>query len=94
MLEILIKEIKLFKRKITIMTTEDQAIILRDSFIPYTMVKNQNNEWINDLDSAKQCALITVIMIISANPHSNPLNTEVHSTMKDWLEVEQYLELL
>jgi hypothetical protein len=77
------------------MTTEDQAITLRDLFINPTKIKNEeNDEWVNDLESAKECALITVNMIISANPHSNPLNTEVHSTMDHWLDVKQHIELL
>lgn len=37
---------------------------------------------------AKKCALIAVQYIINANPHSNPLNTEVHSTMKFWEQVK------
>ena len=48
------------------------------------------------LDSyeAKQCALIAVDEIINSNPHSNPLNTDVHSTMSYWQEVKQEIELL
>lgn len=37
---------------------------------------------------AKQCALVAVQMIINANPHSNPLNTDVHSTMDYWEQVK------
>jgi hypothetical protein len=43
---------------------------------------------------AKQCALIAVNEIINCNPHSNPLNTEVYSTMEWWLEVKQQLKNL
>jgi hypothetical protein len=43
---------------------------------------------------AKESALITVIMIMSANPHSNPFNTDVYSTMKHWEEVRKEIELL
>jgi hypothetical protein len=43
---------------------------------------------------AKQCALIAVTEIINANPHSNPLNTTVHSTMSYWLEVNEELQKL
>jgi len=43
---------------------------------------------------AKQCALIAVNNIIAANPHSNPLNTEVHSTMQYWNEVKKEIENL
>jgi hypothetical protein len=44
--------------------------------------------------SAKQCALITVNEVILANPHSNPLNTDVYSTMDYWQEVKQEIEKL
>ena len=43
---------------------------------------------------AKQCALIAVIEIINANPHSNPLNTDVYSTMDYWQEVKSEIEKL
>ena len=43
---------------------------------------------------AKQCALIAVDEIINSNPHSNPLNTEVYSTMDWWQEVKQEIEKL
>ena len=45
-------------------------------------------------DDAKQCALIAVDEIINSNPHSNPLNTNVHSTMSYYQEVKQEIELL
>ena len=41
-----------------------------------------------------QCALIAVDNIILANPHSNPFNTDVYSTMEYWLEVKQEIEKL
>ena len=43
---------------------------------------------------AKQCALIAVAEIISSNPHSNPLNTNVESTMEYWQQVKQEIEAL
>ena len=42
----------------------------------------------------KECALIAVDEIINSNPHSNPFNTEVSSTMDFWLEVKNELEKL
>jgi len=45
-------------------------------------------------DEAKQCALIAVDNIILANPHSNPFNTDVYSTMKYWAEVRKEIENL
>ena len=43
---------------------------------------------------AKECALIAVDEVILANPHSNPLNTDVYSTMDYWQEVKQEIENL
>ena len=45
-------------------------------------------------DTSKNCALIAVNEIINANPHSNPLNTDVYSTMGWWQEVKQEIEKL
>ena len=41
-----------------------------------------------------QCALIAVDYIITSNPHSNPFNTDVYSTMSYWQEVKKEIELL
>lgn len=43
---------------------------------------------------AKECALIAVNEIINANPHSNPLNTDVYSTMDYWQDVKKEIENL
>ncbi len=69
------------------MTTKEKAKELVDKFYPratsYSLDgKNQN-------ENAKQCALIAVDEILSSNPHSNPLNTNVESTMEYWQEVKQ-----
>ena len=37
---------------------------------------------------AIECALICIDEIINSNPHSNPFNTDVHSTMQYWIEVK------
>ena len=47
-----------------------------------------------ETDNAKQCALIAVDYIITSNPHSNPFNTDVYSTMCYWQEVKQEIEKL
>ncbi len=49
---------------------------------------------IADNDKAKQCALSVVDYIITSNPHSNPFNTDVHSTMDYWQEVKQEIKNL
>ena len=38
---------------------------------------------------AIECALIAVVEIINSNPHSNPFNTELYSTMDYWIEVKK-----
>jgi hypothetical protein len=43
---------------------------------------------------SKEVALIAVTYIINANPHSNPLNTEVYSTMDYWNDVKQEIKKL
>lgn len=43
---------------------------------------------------AKKQALIAVTEIINSNPHSNPFNTNVHSTMQYWIEVKNEIEKL
>lgn len=54
--------------------------------------KYRNVRWDIDTITAKRCSLIAVQEIINSNPHSNPLNTEVHSTMEYWQQVKTELE--
>jgi hypothetical protein len=49
---------------------------------------------LRDIHAANRCAIIAVNEIINSNPHSNPLNTEVYSTMDWWQEVKNELEKL
>jgi hypothetical protein len=62
---------------------KEKALCLVDMFSNYTF-KHE----------AKQCARVAVREIINANPHSNPLNTEVESTMLFWNEVLRQIEKL
>jgi hypothetical protein len=41
-----------------------------------------------NFDVSQQCALIAVDEIINSNPHSNPFNTTIYSTMDYWQEVK------
>jgi len=66
------------------MTPKEKAEELVDKFIQYTPADSEF-----EYPYAKQCALIAVNEIINSNPHSNPLNTEVYSTMEWWLEVKK-----
>jgi len=44
--------------------------------------------------TAIQSALLCVEMIILSNPHSNPLNSNIESTMEYWVDVRQEIEKL
>lgn len=54
--------------------------------------KIYNEAWCDNYRWAKTCALIAVNEIINSNPHSNPLNTEVYSTMEWWQEVKKEID--
>jgi hypothetical protein len=49
---------------------------------------------IGDKKKARECALKVVRHIISANPHSNMLNSEFHSAMEFWYKVKEEIEKL
>jgi hypothetical protein len=67
------------------MTPKEKAKELFDKF--------SNVPLLDDYE-AKQCALVAVDEIINSNPHSNPLNTDVHSTISYWQEVKQEIQTL
>ena len=73
------------------MTPQEKA---KELFNKYADNFNFDDTYRSYRQQAKQCALIAVQYIITANPHSNPLNTEVHSTMRFWQEVKQEIEKL
>jgi hypothetical protein len=50
----------------------------------------QNEEYVKCVE----CALIAVQEILCSNPHSNPLTTEVYSTMGFWNKVKNEIEKL
>lgn len=56
-----------------------------------TETQQQAKELIEAFKS-KQLALMCVQRIILANPHSNPFNTDVHSTMDYWLQVQEEIK--
>jgi hypothetical protein len=72
------------------MTPQEKAKDLYDSYWYCLLQSNivKRDYW------SQQCALIAVDEIINSNPHSNPLNTNVHSTMSYWNEVKQEIEKL
>jgi hypothetical protein len=69
------------------MTPKEKAVQL---FNKYIFLGNT----VNSIGFAKQCALIAVTEIINSNPHSNPFNTDVHSTMQYWVDVKTELTIL
>ena len=72
------------------MTPKEQAKELINKYFKGSDLLYHDLSWIQ----VKECALIAVQYIINANPHSNPFNTEVHSTMDWWMEVKQEIEKL
>lgn len=68
------------------MTPETKAFLLVGELLGYTKEI--------DFNLSKKLALITVNEVILANPHSNPLNTDVYSTMDYWQEVKKEIEKL
>jgi hypothetical protein len=65
------------------MTPKEKAFSLYFKYIRDVIADNKK---------AKQCAIIAVNEIILANPHSNPFNTEVYSTMSYWQQVKKEIE--
>ena len=75
------------------MTAKEKA----EELLNKMLSKNPNRQdGISMIDTiqAKLCAQIAVNEIINSNPHSNPLNTQVHSTIKYWNEVKSEIEKL
>jgi hypothetical protein len=72
------------------MTPEEKAVYLMLKFKSSESEDGSND--VRDLHAANRCAIIAVNEIINSNPHSNPLNTEVYSTMDWWQEVKKELE--
>ena len=76
------------------MTPKEEAKELFKRYIQFTQEWDELDGYIVNKYNAKQCALIAVDEIINANPHSNPFNTNVYSTMDYWQEVKQEIEKL
>jgi hypothetical protein len=76
------------------MTPKDKAKELTIKFMKIDSDSEQFDEFEMKLFYAQRCALIAVDEIINSNPHSNPLNTDVHSTMEYWQEVKQEIQAL
>lgn len=77
------------------MTAKDKAEQILHKYRMMLMNEGEDygEEILVSLLSTK-CALIAVDQIILANPHSNPFNTEVVSTMDYWLDVKKHIQNL
>jgi len=80
-----------YKATESIEWTKDQEKLKKSS--------DYNDDLGNEVDFfwhelAKKSALIAVNYIITSNPHSNPFNTNVYSTMDYWNEVKHEIEKL
>lgn len=71
------------------MTAKEKAKKLLEKF--EQLLNNNDRYWKSE---AHDCALIAVDEIIKANPHSNPFNTDVCSTMNYWQEVKREIKNL
>lgn len=73
------------------MTPLEQAKII---FYEYYDMTARYSPGLHQGQIAKEYALNAIARIIMANPHSNPLNTDVVSTMDFWMEVREELKNL
>ena len=76
------------------MTPKDKAKELVEKFHPLTYSAVHYHKTSRESIDAISICFMVVDEIINSNPHSNPLNTEVISTMEFWQEVKKELEKL
>jgi hypothetical protein len=76
------------------MTPKEKAKELTLKFMKIDSDSEKFEEFKIKFFYAQRCALIAVAEIISSNPHSNPLNTNVESTMEYWQQVKQEIQAL
>lgn len=77
------------------MNPKEKAVNLFNKY--YVSILEINNDLSEEVIIsilAKKHALIAVTEIINSNPHSNPFNTDVHSTMQYWIDVKNEIEKL
>ena len=77
------------------MTSKEKSVQLFNKY--YVSILEINNDLSEEIIIsilAKKQALIAVTEIINSNPHSNPFNTDIHSTMQYWEQVKNELSNL
>jgi hypothetical protein len=72
---------------IEITPAEMAQLIFNDFYILFMKEGGELGEEVLVTNLAMKAAIRSVKLVISANPHSNPLNTDVHPTMEWWEEV-------
>jgi len=72
------------------MTPKEKAIELVDKYIPLSLRLYSEYEWVEEIDSAKQCALIAVDELIEFAYNYTDYNEK--STKEYWQEVKQEIE--
>ena len=76
------------------MTAKDKALELIDKMNSVDLNCKTLDSLCMLYPHAIECVLIAVDEIINSNPHSNPFNTELYSTMDYWLEVKNEINKL
>jgi hypothetical protein len=79
------------------MTAKDKAKQIVSKFTSATMTLVADYEWVDDIQSAKQCALITVDEILKSNPSYEDYGGDGWILIDNsayWDEVKQEIELL
>lgn len=86
------KELELIQKAGFKLLNQSEAEIKAEELINKFVALNHDIFCNVNYPYSKQCAIICVEEILTANPHSNPLNTDVYSTFEFWKEVLQILK--
>lgn len=77
------------------MTPKEKAIELVNKFIEFTRVFDDCSGWVDDIISAKQCALIAVDEILNEYREDyEEVNKDIYTIYSWWQEVKQEIEKL
>lgn len=77
------------------MTPKEKAVQLSNKYyVSILEIDHDLSDEIIIFILAKKHSLIAVDEIINSNPHSNPFNTDIYSTMDYWRDVKEEIEKL